>query len=116
MNQTDPIQAAPPSGWLARVAFGGLAPASLLVLWQLWRLVAELPATEFASLIERHGAALLGIPTAIALAFFVIGMTCTIEGTIEFDLLGLRASGAAAAIILWTIVFVATGLLIRAVW
>ena len=98
------------------MAFGGLAAASLFVLWQLWRLVAKIPATEFASLVERHGAALIGIPTAAALAFFVIGIICTILSTIEFDLLGIRASGAAAAIILWIIVFVATGLSIRAVW
>jgi hypothetical protein len=120
MSQASP---APPSssvqlqlGWLARIAFGGLPAIGLVVLWGLWRLVAKEPATELAGLLERHGAALIGIPAASALALFLIGIIRAIDGPIEFDVLGMRAKGAGAAIILWIAAFVTVGLSIRAVW
>jgi hypothetical protein len=120
MSQASP---APPAssvqlqlGWLARKAFGGLAAIGLVVLWGLWRLVAKVPATELAGLLERHGAALIGIPAASALALFLIGIIRAIDGPIEFDVLGMRVKGAGAAIILWIAAFVAVGLSIRAVW
>ena len=119
MSQASP---APPSssvqlqlGWLARIAFGGLAAIGLVVLW-LCRLVAKVPATELAGLLERHGAALIGNPAASALALFLIGIIRAIDGPIEFDVLGMRAKGAGAAIILWIAAFVTVGLSIRAVW
>lgn len=120
MSQTNPTQPTthdqPRWGWLARIAFGGFAAIGLLVLWQLWRLAAKAPATELAGLVERHGDALIGVPAAAALASFLIGVVRAIDGPIEFEMLGLRAKGAGAAIILWITAFVAVRLSIGAIW
>ncbi|MCW3474696.1 hypothetical protein [Limobrevibacterium gyesilva] len=120
MSQTDSTPPIPPAqpqlGWLVRIAFSGLAAIGLVVLWRLWRLAAEVPAMELGGLVARHGAVLIGVPAAAVLALFLIGIVRAIDGPIEFDVLGLRARGAGAAIILWIAAFVAIGLSIRAVW
>ena len=97
MSQASP---APPSsfvqlqlGWLARIAFGGLAAIGLVVLCGLWRLVAKVPATELAGLLERHGAALIGIPAASALALFLIGIIRAIDGPIAAEQMSLAGPG-----------------------
>jgi len=114
INPSPPVQSR--LDWLGRIAFGGLAVVGLVVLWRIWRLIAKVPAAELAALIERHGAALIGVPAATALALFLIGIVRAIDGPIEFDVLGLQAKGAGAAIILWITAFVAIELSIRAVW
>jgi hypothetical protein len=111
--QTSPNQ---PVSWLSRVAFGALAAMALVFLCALWTLVEKIPAMDLAGIVERHGIAFIGVPVAAALALFLISVIRAIDGPMEFDLLGLRANGAGAAIILWIAVFVAVGLLIRAMW
>lgn len=96
-------------GLVALLALGGLG-------WGAWRLSVRLNAASLAALLDRHGPALLGVPTAAALAIAVTGIARAFDGKIRLDLLGLRVEDAAGTGTLWIAVFLAVILAIRTLW
>jgi hypothetical protein len=100
-----------------RVAYGTMAAAAVIaVAVGAWRLLAAVPVNDLSALLNLHGPALLGIPAAVGVATVLIGVIRAADGTLQFDILGLKAEGAAAAAILWVTAFLAIALSIRALW
>lgn len=103
--------------WSVRVIYGVLAAVALTAAVILaHRTLLALPAPYLATIIEQHGPVLIGIPMAIAVAFFLVAAVRAVEGPIRFEILGLKSSGAGAVVIVWIATFVAITMAIRALW
>lgn len=58
----------------------------------------------------------LGVPAAIVTAFTVVQVLRGFHGPIEFEIKGIRFSGATGPVILWMFVFLAAVWAIRILW
>jgi len=81
-----------------------------------WRMRQVLSSYDPASLLDRHGPAVIGIPLAVCVATIFVGVMRAIEGQFKLDFLGLKAEGAAASACLWIAAFAAISLVIRVLW
>ncbi len=79
-------------------------------------LVGRLPEAELLGLVLAHGPAIVGIPAAALLSLAIIAVARCIGGAATIQIIGLRAEGATATLLLWIAAFLACVLAIRALW
>src|SRR6266571_3917000 len=81
----------------ARIVYFALAAGGLIALVVIVRhFSSTLGLADVATIVDRHGPAVLGIPAAALAAFIIVAFVRALEGPIAFDLLGLKAEGAGA--------------------
>jgi hypothetical protein len=73
-------------------------------------------AIDLATIIDRHGPAVLGIPTAAVVAFFLVVLARALDGPMALDLFGLKSEGASATCVVWIALFLAISASFRALW
>jgi hypothetical protein len=101
----------------ARVAYFALATGGAFALVAIARhFSGAFASIDPATIIERHGPALFGIPASAATAFILVALVRALDGPIALDLLGLKTEGAGATAIIWIAVFLAISLSFRALW
>lgn len=102
---------------LVRIVYGLFAVAGIAAIIVLARYVLlTLPTSDLATIIERHGPAVIGIPIAIAMAFILVGIVRAVEGPIRLEILGVKSGLAGAAALVWIVTFCAITVAIRALW
>lgn len=79
-------------------------------------LVRRLPDTQLLGLVLVHGPAIFGIPAAALLSLAIVAAARCIGGAATIQVMGLRAEGATATLLLWIAAFLACVLAIRALW
>lgn len=76
----------------------------------------HLDAAGWASLLSRHGPALIGVPFGISIATCVVTAARAIDGPVEFKMVGLDMKGSAALLFAWFAIFSAIAFAVRALW
>lgn len=79
-------------------------------------LVRRLPDPQLLGLVIAHGPAIIGIPAAALLSLAIVAAARCIGGPATIQVIGLRAEGATAMLLLWIAAFLACVLAIRALW
>lgn len=79
-------------------------------------LVRRLPDSQLLGLVLAHGPAIVGIPAAALLSLAIVAAARCIGGAATIQVIGLRAEGATATLLLWIAAFLACVLAIRALW
>ncbi|MBB4096816.1 hypothetical protein [Sphingomonas kyeonggiensis] len=79
-------------------------------------LVRRLPDAQLLRLVLAHGPAIVGIPAAALLSLTIVAVARCIGGGAMIQVMGLRAEGATATLLLWIAAFLACVLAIRALW
>jgi hypothetical protein len=88
----------------------GTAIISIVVL------VRRLPDAQLLGLVLAHGPAIVGIPAAALLSLAIVASARCIGGAATIQVMGLRAEGATATLLLWIAAFLTCVLAIRALW
>jgi hypothetical protein len=71
---------------------------------------------NWEEVLEKHFAAIIGLPGAAAAAFVLVVFLRQTEGPIEFEGLGFKLKGAAGQILMWVICFLAMVGAIKLLW
>jgi hypothetical protein len=101
----------------ARGAYFVLATGCLFALVAIVRRLSDMfGSIDFATTVDRHGPAVLGIPAAAATAFILVALVRALDGPTTLDFLGLKTEGAGATAFIWIVVFLAISLSFRALW
>jgi hypothetical protein len=101
----------------SQVAYGMLATGVVIALVVIARYSSgALGATDLATIVDRHGPAVLGIPTAAILAFFLVSLARALDGPMALELFGIKSEGGSATCIVWVALFLAIGVCFRALW
>lgn len=79
-------------------------------------LVRHLPSAQLLGLVLVHGPAIVGIPAAALLSLAIVAVARCIGGAATIQVMGLRAEGATATLLLWIAAFLSCVLAIRALW
>jgi hypothetical protein len=79
-------------------------------------LVRRLPDAQLLRLVMAHGPAIVGIPAAALLSLTIVAAARCIGGVATIQVMGLRAEGATATLLLWIAAFLTCVLAIRALW
>jgi len=102
---------------MARWIHAGVAVAALLLsILAVWRAHSAITPEAWSNLLDQHGPALIGIPIAVGVATILVSSLRAVDGPLRIEFLGLRAKGAGATVLYWLLAFVATGLIVRALW
>jgi hypothetical protein len=122
MTDSNHLETAPPEpnrhkDTGARVAWAGISIVSSgAFLWGAWQLLHLLSPNDLASLLDRRGLSVIGVPAAVFAATVFVGVMRVVEGQFRFDFLGLKLEGAAASACLWIGAFLAISVAIRFLW
>jgi len=102
---------------VAQIAYGVLAIGVLIAVVAIARhFSGALVTIDLATIIDRHGPAVLGIPTAAVVAFFLVVLARALDGPMALDLFGLKSEGASATCVVWIALFLAISVSFRALW
>ena len=97
--------------WFAVVA---VIAAGLVFAFAL--LVVQQQYTKWEDTLEKHFAAIIGLPGAAAVAFVLVIFLRQAEGPVEFEGLGFKVKGAAGQVIMWVLCFLSIAAAIKWVW
>lgn len=78
--------------------------------------VCRLEPAHLAALIQTHGPAVIGMPVSAILGLVIVCLARGIGGPVSIQIVGLRAEGATAGVLLWIATFAASAFAIRALW
>ena len=78
--------------------------------------VRRLQPDHLAALIQAHGPAVIGMPVSAILGLAIVCLARGIGGPVSIQIVGLRAEGATATVLLWIVTFTASAFAIRALW
>ena len=67
-------------------------------------------------IIKEHFAAMVGLPMAALLSAFIVVALRHAEGSVKFEVLGMKFEGASGQVILWVICFMSISLAIKLLW
>ena len=102
---------------VAQIAYGVLATGVVIAVVAIARHFSGAFVTiDLATIIDRHGPAVLGIPTAAILAFFLVSLARALDGPMALELFGIKSEGGSATCIVWVALFLAIGVCFRALW
>ena len=102
---------------VAQIAYGVLAIGVVIAVVAIARHFSGAFVTiDLATIIDRHGPAVLGIPTAAVVAFFLVVLARALDGPMALDLFGLKSEGASATCVVWIALFLAISVSFRALW
>ncbi len=71
---------------------------------------------EWPLILREHFAAILGLPSAAAVAFVIVVFLRQTDGPIEFEGLGFKFQGAAGQVVMWVFCFLAIAGAIKLCW
>jgi hypothetical protein len=109
--------ASPTNHAVAQIAYGALAIGVVITVVAIARHFSGALATiDLATVLDRHGPAVVGIPTAGVVAFFLVVLARALDGPMALDLFGLKSQGASAICVVWIAVFLAISVSFRALW
>ncbi len=102
---------------VSQVSYGVLATGVVIAVVLIARYSSgALGAIDLATIIDRHGPAILGIPAAAILAFFIVSLARALDGPMALELFGLKSEGASGTCIVWIALFLAISVSFRALW
>lgn len=90
--------------------------AFLTAIISILELLRRLPDAQLLGLVLAHGPAIVGVPAAAFLSLAIVAAARCIGGAATIQVMGLRAEGATATVLLWIVAFLACVLAIRALW
>ncbi len=102
----------PYRGWALIMA----ALALIAALVSIWCLVRSLPDDKILDLALRHGPAIVGIPVAALFSIATVALARCLGGPANIQIIGIRATGTTATLLLWLGAFLAFVFAIRALW
>jgi len=76
----------------------------------------RLQPDHLVALIQAHGPAVIGMPVSAILGLAIVCLARGIGGPVSIQIIGLRAEGATATVLLWIATFAASAFAIRALW
>jgi FtsH-binding integral membrane protein len=97
--------------WFAVAAVLGAA-----VVFAFALLVVQQQYTKWEETLEKHFAAIIGLPGAAAVAFVLVIFLRQAEGPVEFEGLGFKVKGAAGQVLMWVLCFLSIAAAIKLVW
>ena len=97
--------------WLA---IGAAVSGFLLFAYTVY-IVAD-QFVRWQQVLNKHFAAIIGLPCAALVAFAIVVFLRQTEGPIEFEGLGFKFRGASGQVAMWIACFVAIALAIRLLW
>lgn len=97
--------------WFAVVAVIG---AAAIYSWTIFVIISQFAAWQM--ILEKHFAAIVGLPGAAAAAFVLVVFLRQTEGPIEFEGAGFKLKGAAGQILMWVVCFLSISGAIKLVW
>lgn len=103
--------------WPVRVA--GILVFTLActgVGWTLWSISKHLPPDNLAAIVQAHLPAIIGMPIAALFSVAIVAAARSLGGPFSIQIVGLRAEGATATMLLWLTAFGAIVVAIRALW
>jgi hypothetical protein len=101
----------------SQIAYGALATGVVITLVVIARHPFEkFVAIDLATIIDRHGPAVLGIPSAAIVAILLVSLTRALDGPMTLELFGIKFDGASATCIVWIALFLAISVSFRALW
>ncbi|MBY0322960.1 MAG: hypothetical protein K2X72_29835 [Reyranella sp.] len=98
---------------LAGAAIAGVAAIGVFA-WALYVVVFRLPGWQ--RILENHFSAIIGLPSAAAVAFAIVVFLRQTEGPMEFEGLGFKIKGAAGQVFMWICCFLAIAGAIKLLW
>jgi hypothetical protein len=102
---------------VSQIAYGALATGLVITLVIIARRPFDrLGVIDLATIIDRHGPAVLGIPSAVIVAILLVSLTRALDGPMTLELFGIKSDGASATCIVWIALFLAISLSFRALW
>ena len=102
---------------VSQIAYGALATGVVITLVVIARHPFEkLGAIDLATIIDRHGPAVLGIPSAAIVAILLVSLTRALDGPMTLEFFGIKSDGASATCIVWIALFLAISVSFRALW
>jgi hypothetical protein len=100
-----------PAVWFANAVavVGGLV--FLAVIWNVFFNFAQR-----GDVLEKHFSAIVGVPVAAALAFFLVVYLRQTEGPIEFSGLSFEFKGPSGQLAMWVVCFAAIAGAVKLLW
>jgi ABC-type Fe3+ transport system permease subunit len=97
--------------WLAVTA---AVCGGILFLYTIY--AVALGFTNWQIVLEKHFAAIIGLPGGAALAFAIVVFLRQTDGPIEFEAVGFKFKGASGQVAMWVICFLAIAVAIKLCW
>ena len=101
----------PMTFWLA---LGAAVGGSTLFAYVVY--VVAVQFVPWQATLEKHFAAIIGLPCAAIVAFAIVVFLRQTEGPIEFEAVGFKFKGASGQVAMWIACFLAIALAIWLLW